>query len=65
MGTHRMRTALGLLLVVGLGFGTAACGSDGDDPAEDGTVTLVINGLPPATEAANHQRFLDNVAEFE
>ncbi|MFI5840852.1 ABC transporter substrate-binding protein [Catenuloplanes sp. NPDC051500] len=65
MGTHRMRTTLGFLLVVGLGFGTAACGSGDDDTEEGGKVTLVINGLPPATEAANHQRFLDNVAEFE
>ncbi len=66
MGTHRMRTTLGLLLVVGLGFGTTACGAGSSDDTEDGgKVTLVINGLPPATEAATHQRFLDNVAEFE
>ncbi|GFJ90365.1 sugar ABC transporter substrate-binding protein [Phytohabitans rumicis] len=44
------------------------CGDDdgsGDKSSADGKVTITVNGLPPATETANHQRFLDNVAEFE
>jgi multiple sugar transport system substrate-binding protein len=63
----RLRTAVGALLVAGLGLSVAACGSDsGDAPeASDGPVTLVINGLPPATEKANHDRFMANVAAFE
>src|SRR5688500_18404732 len=64
----RLRSALGLLLAAGLGLSAAACGSDGDDSGtkvSDGPVTLVINGLPPATEKANHDRFMANVAAFE
>src|SRR4029079_3446308 len=63
----RLRSALGLLLVAGVAMSAAACG-DNDDKAtasKDGKVTLVINGLPPGTEKATHDRFLANVAEFE
>ena len=58
---------LGALLIAGLSLSAAACGNDdsaGEDKA-DGPVTLVINGLPPATEKANHDHFLENVAAFE
>src|SRR5688500_8763958 len=69
MFKSRLRSALGLLLVAGLGLSAAACGSDdgsGDDTkANSGPVTLVVNGLPPATEKANHDRFKANVAAFE
>ena len=69
MFKSRLRSALGLLLVAGVGLSAAACGSDdsGDDTTAptDAKVTLVINGLPPATEKATHDRFLANVAEFE
>jgi len=65
----RLRGALGLLLAAGLSVSTVACGSDGDDDSgtkvSDGPVTLVINGLPPATEKANHDRFMANVAAFQ
>jgi len=63
----RLRSALGLLLVAGVAMSAAACGDSGDTPeaTKDGKVTLVINGLPPATEKATHERFLANVAEFE
>jgi multiple sugar transport system substrate-binding protein len=63
----RLRSALGLLLVAGVAMSAAACGDSDDTPAasKDGKVTLVINGLPPATEKATHERFLANVAEFE
>jgi ABC-type glycerol-3-phosphate transport system substrate-binding protein len=64
MNRTRLRSALGLLLVAGVALTGAGCGSDEDKPA-DGKVTITVNGLPPATEAANHKRFLDNVAEFE
>ncbi|GAA2541323.1 extracellular solute-binding protein [Winogradskya consettensis] len=61
-----MRSALGLMLVAGVAMSSAACGGDDDSAAsKDGKVTLVINGLPPATEKATHDRFLANVAEFE
>ena len=48
---------LGALLAGGLALTAAACGNDsaGEDKA-DGPVTLVINGLPPATEKATHWR---------
>ena len=62
----RLRTAVGALLVAGLGLSVAACGSDSGDTAEaGGPVTLIINGLPPGTEKATHDRFLANVAAFE
>ena len=69
MFKSRLRRALGLLLVAGVGLSAAACGSDdssGETPkVSDGPVPLVVNGLPPATEQANHDRFLANVAAFE
>jgi multiple sugar transport system substrate-binding protein len=67
MSRSRLSKAIGLLLVAGVGLSTAACGSDDPAPAAktDGKVTLVVNGLPPATEEANHKHFLDNVAAFE
>jgi ABC-type glycerol-3-phosphate transport system substrate-binding protein len=69
MNRSRLRSAVGLLLVAGVALSAAACGSDdgGNAPASDpnAKVTLVINGLPPDTEAVNRKHFLDNVAEFE
>jgi multiple sugar transport system substrate-binding protein len=68
---HRasLRKAVLLSVAATLGLVPAACGksNNGNDTgaATNGQVTIVINGLPPATEAVNHQRFLDNVAEFE
>ena len=64
MNRSSLRSAVGLLLVAGVGLSLTACGGK-DEPAADGKVTITVNGLPPATEAANHKRFLDNVAEFE
>jgi multiple sugar transport system substrate-binding protein len=64
MNRSRLRSAVGLLLVAGVGLAPAACGGK-DEPEAGGKVTITVNGLPPATEAANHKRFLDNVAEFE
>ena len=61
----RLRTAVGLLLVAGVAVSAAGCGDDEDGPSADGRITITVNGLPPATEEANHKRFLDNVAEFE
>jgi multiple sugar transport system substrate-binding protein len=65
---HRptLRAAALLTFAAALGLLPAACGKGNDSKtASNGQVTIVINGLPPATEAVNHQRFLDNVAEFE
>jgi multiple sugar transport system substrate-binding protein len=61
----RLRSALGLLLVAGVAMSAAACGGDDASASKDGKVKLVINGLPPGTEKATHDRFLANVAEFE
>jgi ABC-type glycerol-3-phosphate transport system substrate-binding protein len=65
MDRTKLRNAVALLLVAGVALPATACGNGGSKPAADGKVTITVNGLPPATEAANHQRFLDNVAEFE
>jgi ABC-type glycerol-3-phosphate transport system substrate-binding protein len=67
MLTSRLRSALGLLLVAGVVMSAAACGNDDKATGGEsgGNVTLTINGLPPATEKVNHDRFLANVAEFE
>jgi multiple sugar transport system substrate-binding protein len=62
---RRLTSRIGLLLAVGLAL-TSGCGTGSDEPSTtNGKVTLVVNGLPPATEEANHKRFLENVAEFE
>ncbi|MGX6601581.1 ABC transporter substrate-binding protein [Micromonosporaceae bacterium Da 78-11] len=55
--------ALGALLL----SSTAACGSGDDKAAEkaDGPVTLVINGLPPATDPVNRANFEEDVKAFE
>lgn len=65
MNRTRLRAALGLLLAGGVALSGAGCGADDEEKSADGKVTITVNGLPPATEAANRQRFLDNVAEFE
>jgi ABC-type glycerol-3-phosphate transport system substrate-binding protein len=65
MKTSRLRRALGLLLVAGVGMAPAACSEDADKPAADGKVKIVVNGMPPATETVNHKKFTDDVAEFE
>ena len=66
MSRTRLRTVVGLFLAAGLTLSSAACGSDDAPPAATNEkVTLVVNGLPPATEKVNHERFLANVAAFE
>jgi multiple sugar transport system substrate-binding protein len=67
MTRSRLHRTVGFLLAAGLGLSVAACGGDdtSDSTAKGGKVTLVVNGLPPTTEAATHKRFLDNVAAFE
>jgi multiple sugar transport system substrate-binding protein len=67
MSRSRLCSALGLVLVAGAALSAAACGNGASDSSTPtgGKVTLIVNGLPPATEEANHKRFLDNVAEFE
>jgi ABC-type glycerol-3-phosphate transport system substrate-binding protein len=64
MNRSMLRSAIGLLLVAGVGLSSAAC-SGSDDESADGKVKITVNGLPPATEAVNHKRFLDDVAAFE
>lgn len=62
------RRAVALVAVAGVaGLGISACGSSGDDgsTSANGKVKITVNGLPPATEDANHKRFLQDVANFE
>jgi multiple sugar transport system substrate-binding protein len=63
MNRSMLRGTIGLLLVAGVGLSSAAC--SGGDESADGKVRITVNGLPPATEAVNHKRFLDDVAAFE
>lgn len=63
MTRSTLRHALVSLLVAAVGLSITAC--SGDDESANGKVRITVNGLPPATEAVNHQRFLDDVAEFE
>jgi ABC-type glycerol-3-phosphate transport system substrate-binding protein len=66
MNRTRLSGVVGLVLAAGVGLSTTTCSSgSGDKPAADGKVTITVNGLPPATEALKHQKFLDDVAEFE
>ena len=66
MKRSRLSGAVGLLLVAGVALSSTACSSSDDKkPAANGKVTITVNGLPPATEALKHQKFLDDVAEFE
>jgi multiple sugar transport system substrate-binding protein len=66
----RLRSAIGLLLVAGVALATAACGTSSenqnqDQPAAGGKVTITVNALPPASDAADRKKFLADVAEFE
>jgi ABC-type glycerol-3-phosphate transport system substrate-binding protein len=55
-----------LLVVAALGLSAmAACSSDTNKPAADGSVSITVNGLPPTTEAVDRKKFLDDKAEFE
>jgi ABC-type glycerol-3-phosphate transport system substrate-binding protein len=55
----------GTLLVLAVALPTAACSDSTEDASANGKTKITVNGLPPATEVANHPRFLDDVAEFE
>jgi len=68
----RLRSAIGLLLVTGVTLVAAACGTSSSNdnggsaqPAADGKVTITVNALPPATDKADREKFLADVAEFE
>src|SRR2546430_656060 len=67
MNRSPLGRAAGLLVVAALGLASAACSSASPTPAasSDGPVTITVNGLPPTTEAVDHKKFLDDVAEFE
>ncbi|MBB5868990.1 ABC-type glycerol-3-phosphate transport system substrate-binding protein [Allocatelliglobosispora scoriae] len=53
------------LLIAGSALLTAACGTDEDKTAAGGPVTLVVNGLPPSTDAVNRANFEADVKAFE
>src|SRR5688500_5218280 len=69
MDRGRPSRAVGLLMAAGITFLGAACASDdttgGGGSTPNGPVTITVNGLPPATEAAQRKNFLADVAEFE
>ncbi len=69
MTRSRFRSAAGLLLVVGLVVAAAACSSSNSNghkaSAGAGKVTITVNALPAATDKADRQKFLDDVALFE
>lgn len=59
------RTAVALLVATGLAL--TGC-SGGDDSARDGkggTVTITVNGMPPATDEVNRANFEADVKAFE
>lgn len=53
-----------LTLVAGAALATAACGDDQPE-ASGGPVTIVVNGMPPATEVSNRANFEADVKAFE
>ncbi|MFB9908388.1 ABC transporter substrate-binding protein [Allokutzneria oryzae] len=62
--TRSRRTALGLLLVAGLGLSTAACGGAAQ-PASGGKIVITVNGQAPQTQAFERRIFDEDVAAFE
>ncbi|NUT37910.1 MAG: extracellular solute-binding protein [Hamadaea sp.] len=56
--------SVALALVAGVALMSTACG-DTKEEAAGGPVTLVVNGLPPATEAVNRANFEADVKAFE
>lgn len=68
MTRPRLRSAVGLLLVIVVGLFGAACSSGDQSPPagnSGGKVTITVNALPAATDAADRKKFLDDVAEFQ
>jgi multiple sugar transport system substrate-binding protein len=68
MTGSRFRSAARALFVVVLGLAAVACSSSnsgGQKSAAGGKVTLTVNALPAATDKADRQKFLADVAAFE
>ena len=65
---RKLRRTVALAVAAGLYVATAACSGD-DDPedasAAGGTVSITVNGRPPATQAFERKVFDADVAEFE
>jgi multiple sugar transport system substrate-binding protein len=63
---NRCRRTAVLLLAAALSVGVAACSkSDKNDGAAGGTVTITVNGRPPATQAFERKVFDQDVKDFE
>ncbi|MGO1049046.1 ABC transporter substrate-binding protein [Crossiella sp. CA198] len=60
----RTRSAIGVLLVAGLGLAVAGCGG-ATPPAAGGKVKISVNGQPPGTQAFQRKIFDEDVAAFE
>jgi multiple sugar transport system substrate-binding protein len=64
MNRSTLGSAVRLLVIAALALSTVACSEDAP-PAAEGPVTIIVNGLPPDTEAVDRKKFLDDEAEFE
>lgn len=56
--------SVALALVAGVALTSAAC-ADKKEESSGGPVTIVVNGMPPATEAVNRANFEADVKAFE
>ena len=71
MRTTRHRKVLGLVLAAGLGLSAAACGSDDDKPAAQGStggdaaVTITVGCQPPKSNPKEREAWDADVAEFQ
>ena len=60
------KSALAAFAVGAVLLGSACSKSDdNDEAAADGPVTIVVNGLPPATDPVNRANFEADVKAFE
>ena len=66
--TRYRSTGLAITLAAAVTLSTVACGGsddNGKDTDGGGTVTLTVNGLPPATDTVNRKNFEDDVVAFQ
>jgi multiple sugar transport system substrate-binding protein len=63
MDRRTFSRAVGVMLAASLAAGAAACSEE--PAAEDGPVTITVQGLPPETNAELRKTFLDEVKAFE
>jgi ABC-type glycerol-3-phosphate transport system substrate-binding protein len=64
MKRRLLRRSVALALAAGVTLGAAGCGENKKEAAA-GPVTIVVNGMPPATEASNRANFEADVKAFQ